>query len=130
MHTLYFDFCINYSMLNTKSCFYPSPYSLPPILNSPPFPSGNYYSFLYKYMFVLLGLFIYLKKFLIFHIWVKSYSISFSLNDLFIITPSRSIHVATNGKIVSFLCIPLYYIYYFFIHPFINGHFPYLGYCK
>ena len=74
-----------------------------------PFPSGNHYSLLYISVcaFLWFDLFIYFVLLVcllfIFHKSVKSRSICLSPSDISLtIIPSRSIHVAANGKISSF----------------------------
>ena len=64
MHTLYFYFCILYSMLTTKSLVSIRHHTVDLLTHfsfphQHTFPSGIYYSFLCIYIFVWLGLFIY-----------------------------------------------------------------------
>ena len=84
---------------------------------------------------VSLLLFCYIHQFVVFfrfHIQVVSYSIYLSLSDLISLSlmPSRSIHVAANGKI-SFIPMAEYYStvhihHIFFIHLCVDRH---LGCC-
>ena len=85
--TLYFYFCVLYSVLITKNLVSICHHSADPFTAPPQTPSGIHYSILYIYVFVVIwfgNLFCLFLCFLYFT-WVKANSICLSPTDLFLL---------------------------------------------
>lgn len=88
-----------------KSSFLPLPYIWPCYPNCfllSPFPFGNHHSVVWIYEFIFVLLVLWFLFCFIFYIWVTSRFLFFSIWLIpHSIIPSRSIYIATNGKISS-----------------------------